>query len=244
MPTWLESLKAWNAKKGGKYVIPRKGTSDYDAIRKMMGGEALKGVAVGAKPEPAPQNKKVLAKWMKPKSEEAPKEPPVAKMSKAVATGIRKSAVERAVKKYKAQEAESERIHQERVRISQEDYERRRIEALTRVRENWGKNWPHPDKEPLRDLIFHIITDQHRLDFDLLGVIMRNDEEDAPKGTTYATYINDLKKAFTQNQRILIKKYIVREDLEELYNIKNERLQRFTFSVGFKFSRPLMKGNL
>ena len=37
MNSWLEALKAWNAKKGGKYMIPKKGTAEYDEVRKMMG---------------------------------------------------------------------------------------------------------------------------------------------------------------------------------------------------------------
>jgi len=103
MPSWLESLKAWNAKKGGKYFIPKKGTPEYDAVREMMGGEALKGVSVDAKP--APQNKKVLAKWMKPKKDDKPtppKEPSApSKLKIAVSRGIREMAVEKAILKYK-----------------------------------------------------------------------------------------------------------------------------------------------
>jgi|TARA_R110000850_G_scaffold146406_3_gene268559 hypothetical protein len=32
----MEALKAWNKKKGGKYKIPKKGTADYNEIKKMM----------------------------------------------------------------------------------------------------------------------------------------------------------------------------------------------------------------
>ena len=37
MKSWLEALKAWNAKKKGKYCIPKKGTKEYNEVRKMMG---------------------------------------------------------------------------------------------------------------------------------------------------------------------------------------------------------------
>lgn len=102
MPTWLESLKAWNAQKGGKYLIPKKGTPEYDAVREMMGGDVLKGGDVA---KPAPQNKKVLAKWMKPKKDDKPsppKEPSApSKLKIAVSRGIREMAVEKAILKYK-----------------------------------------------------------------------------------------------------------------------------------------------
>ena len=34
---WIEALKEYNAKHGGKYVIPHKGTAEYDAVRALMG---------------------------------------------------------------------------------------------------------------------------------------------------------------------------------------------------------------
>jgi hypothetical protein len=34
--SWMEALKAWNKKKGGKYSIPKKGTSDYNEVKAMM----------------------------------------------------------------------------------------------------------------------------------------------------------------------------------------------------------------
>ena len=34
---WIEALKEYNAKHGGKYTIPRKGTAEYDAVRALMG---------------------------------------------------------------------------------------------------------------------------------------------------------------------------------------------------------------
>lgn len=37
---WIEALKEWNSKHGGKYVIPRKGSAEYDAVRALMGPAA------------------------------------------------------------------------------------------------------------------------------------------------------------------------------------------------------------
>lgn len=34
--TWMSALKAWNKKKGGKYEIPKKGSSGYNEIKAMM----------------------------------------------------------------------------------------------------------------------------------------------------------------------------------------------------------------
>ena len=34
--TWLKALKEWNAKKGGKYTIPKKGSPEYDAVKKIQ----------------------------------------------------------------------------------------------------------------------------------------------------------------------------------------------------------------
>ena len=36
MTAWTEALRAWNAEKGGKYSIPRKGTKEYDEVRRIM----------------------------------------------------------------------------------------------------------------------------------------------------------------------------------------------------------------
>ena len=46
---WLDALKMWNEKKGGKWIIPRKETAEYTEIRRMMDGESA----------PAPAKKKV-----------------------------------------------------------------------------------------------------------------------------------------------------------------------------------------
>ncbi len=37
MPSWIEALKIWNKQKGGKYVIPKKGTPEYEQVRAVMG---------------------------------------------------------------------------------------------------------------------------------------------------------------------------------------------------------------
>ena len=33
---WFNALKEWNNKKGGKWVIPKKGSSDYNEVKKLM----------------------------------------------------------------------------------------------------------------------------------------------------------------------------------------------------------------
>ena len=32
MNTWLMALKHWNEKRDGKYMIPKKGTTEYDEV--------------------------------------------------------------------------------------------------------------------------------------------------------------------------------------------------------------------
>ena len=34
--TWMEALNAWNKKHGGKYQIPKKGSSGYNEVKEMM----------------------------------------------------------------------------------------------------------------------------------------------------------------------------------------------------------------
>lgn len=34
---WVEALRIWNAKSGGTWCIPRKGSPEYDAVKKIMG---------------------------------------------------------------------------------------------------------------------------------------------------------------------------------------------------------------
>lgn len=41
--TWIEALKAWNSQQGGKWCIPRKGTTDYEAVRALMAGKDVAG---------------------------------------------------------------------------------------------------------------------------------------------------------------------------------------------------------
>lgn len=53
MPSWNDAVKIWNAQRTGKYVIPKKGSDEYNEIRKLMGEDAKP-----AKPAPtatAPQ---------------------------------------------------------------------------------------------------------------------------------------------------------------------------------------------
>jgi hypothetical protein len=36
---WIEALKVWNNKQNGKRMIPRKGTKEYDEVKKIMESE-------------------------------------------------------------------------------------------------------------------------------------------------------------------------------------------------------------
>jgi hypothetical protein len=42
--TWLNALREWNKKKGGKYVIPKKGTPEYLQVKKIQ--EKMKDDAI------------------------------------------------------------------------------------------------------------------------------------------------------------------------------------------------------
>ena len=55
--SWIEALKKWNSadNKSGNWCVPKKGTSDYEAVRKYMGSSS------GAKMAPAKKEKKMLA---------------------------------------------------------------------------------------------------------------------------------------------------------------------------------------
>ena len=33
---WFDALKEWNDKKGGKWVIPKKGSKEYNEIKALM----------------------------------------------------------------------------------------------------------------------------------------------------------------------------------------------------------------
>lgn len=46
--SWIEALKA-RAAKTGKYVVPKKGSAEYDDVKKMMGGAAPAAAAAPAK---------------------------------------------------------------------------------------------------------------------------------------------------------------------------------------------------
>lgn len=46
---WVEALKAYAAKNGGKYVVPRKGTKEYDEVKAMMGVTGATGATGGPK---------------------------------------------------------------------------------------------------------------------------------------------------------------------------------------------------
>ena len=53
--SWVEAVKAYCAKKGCKYTIPRKGSKEYDEVKAMMGGSAPKAEAPKAdEPKEAP----------------------------------------------------------------------------------------------------------------------------------------------------------------------------------------------
>jgi hypothetical protein len=34
---WLEALKQWNEKQGGRWTIPKKGSPEYDEVRALQG---------------------------------------------------------------------------------------------------------------------------------------------------------------------------------------------------------------
>ncbi len=34
--SWIQALKAWNKKQGGKYTIPKKGSKEYNEVKAMM----------------------------------------------------------------------------------------------------------------------------------------------------------------------------------------------------------------
>jgi hypothetical protein len=68
--TWIQALKIWN-KNNGAWCIPKKGSSDYEQVRRIMRGEAP------AKPKPpAPAPKKPPAPAPAPKKPPAPKKKP------------------------------------------------------------------------------------------------------------------------------------------------------------------------
>jgi len=34
--SWVEALKAWNKKRGGDYMIPKKGSKEYNEVKALM----------------------------------------------------------------------------------------------------------------------------------------------------------------------------------------------------------------
>lgn len=34
--SWIQALKKWNASKGGKYEIPKKGSKEYNEVKALM----------------------------------------------------------------------------------------------------------------------------------------------------------------------------------------------------------------
>lgn len=65
MPSlWIDALKQFNT--GGKaWCIPRKDTEDYDKVRALMGGKAIKD-AKTEKKDPAPKkSQKIMDKHIK-----------------------------------------------------------------------------------------------------------------------------------------------------------------------------------
>lgn len=66
---WIEALKEWNTKQGGKWCIPKKGSPEYDAVKKIMGGGKAEEKKAPT-PKKAPSAKK---EEPKPKKDEKPK---------------------------------------------------------------------------------------------------------------------------------------------------------------------------
>lgn len=63
---WITALKKWNTSKGGPWCVPRKGTKEYDEVRKIMDGVKPKKV-VKSKPVVKKEVvKKVVKKVVKP----------------------------------------------------------------------------------------------------------------------------------------------------------------------------------
>lgn len=59
MTAWMDALKEWNAKKGGKWSIPKKGSAEYDAVKKLMKHEKKESPAMEKK-EHKKSNKKSM----------------------------------------------------------------------------------------------------------------------------------------------------------------------------------------
>lgn len=61
--SWQDALKA-HAEKTGRYVIPKKGTDEYEAVRKLMGSDPMvkkerkRARSVSSSPEPMPAKRR------------------------------------------------------------------------------------------------------------------------------------------------------------------------------------------
>jgi hypothetical protein len=56
---WVEGLKIWNARSGGVWCIPRKGTKEYAEVRKIL--DDAKAEAAAPREAPAAKPKKAAA---------------------------------------------------------------------------------------------------------------------------------------------------------------------------------------
>lgn len=55
---WITALKQWNENKGGPWCVPKKGSTDYEAVKALMSGSAPAPAKAPAK-APAPKKKQV-----------------------------------------------------------------------------------------------------------------------------------------------------------------------------------------
>jgi len=59
--SWIMALKHWNSMKGGKYVVPKKGTKEYSEVKavqsSMINGDGLKQLGTGHSKEPKKEPK-------------------------------------------------------------------------------------------------------------------------------------------------------------------------------------------
>lgn len=62
MPTWIEALKMYYS--GKKFMIPKKGSEDYDAVKKLMSG---KPAAASSPPKMTDAPKKVTVEELRAK---------------------------------------------------------------------------------------------------------------------------------------------------------------------------------
>ena len=73
MPSlWIDALKQFNHEKGA-WCIPRKGSEDYDKVRALMGGKAVKDAKTVKKAETPKKAESPAKKAETPKKAESPK---------------------------------------------------------------------------------------------------------------------------------------------------------------------------